>query len=87
MAFIALDSENLGEHVDDAFHYDFGDNMFPHFMGNKTSADDNASKAQDEEEDNAAIDEAYRETGSLTEEELQSLVKYIPKSVLLFLTK
>ena len=35
VAFMALDSEKLGEHVDAAFHYDFGDNMFPHFKGNR----------------------------------------------------
>ena len=34
-AFIALDSEKLGEHVNDAKHVDFGDNKFPYFLGNK----------------------------------------------------
>ena len=34
-AFIALDSEKLGENVEDSFHYDFGDNMFPHFKQNR----------------------------------------------------
>ena len=35
VAFMALDSEKLGEHVDDAFHYDFGDNLFPHYKENR----------------------------------------------------
>ena len=33
--FIALDSEKLGEHVDDTYYLDFGDNIFPHFKGNR----------------------------------------------------
>ncbi len=35
VALMALDSEKKGEQVDDAFHYDFGDNMFPHFKENE----------------------------------------------------
>ena len=30
VAFIALDSENLGELVNDCYHTDFGDNQFPY---------------------------------------------------------
>ncbi len=38
-AFIALDSEKLGEHVNDSIHVDFGDNKFPYFLGNKKNKD------------------------------------------------
>ena len=50
VAFMALDSEKLGEHADDAFHYDFGDNMFPHFKENRKT------KSVFEEEDGSDED-------------------------------
>lgn len=37
VAFIALDSENLGELVDDRYHTDFGDNQFPYYKGNSNN--------------------------------------------------
>ena len=40
VAFVALDSEQLGEVVGDGYHYDFGVNMSPHFKGNKMSKPD-----------------------------------------------
>ena len=54
--------------------------MFPHCLRNKTSAinddnDDDDSKQQ--QEDDTAAFKAYRETGSLSEEELEALVIYI----------
>ena len=40
VAFVALDSEQLGEMVEDGYHHDFGDNKFPHYLGEKTSKPD-----------------------------------------------
>ena len=36
-AFVALDSQNLGELVNDAFHHDFGDKIFKHYLPNRNS--------------------------------------------------
>ena len=33
MAFIALDTEKLGERPDDKIQVDFGENKFPHYLG------------------------------------------------------
>jgi hypothetical protein len=71
-AFMALDSEKLGEHVDDAFHYDFGDNMFPQYKENRKT------KSVFEEEDGS--DEDLEE-----EENLSNLKEYIPQSILDFI--
>jgi len=73
-AFIALDSEKLGEHVNDSIHVDFGDNKFPYFLGNK--------KNKDVVEDIMEFDESCY----LTKEQMQSLKKYIPQSILSFLS-
>ena len=35
----SLDSEKLGEHVNDAIHVDFGDNKISYFLGNKKNKD------------------------------------------------
>ena len=51
VAFMALDSEKLGEHVDAAFHYDFGDNMFPHFKGNRKTKSVFEEQDESDEED------------------------------------
>ena len=55
VAFLALDSESLGEHVEDAYHYDFGDNIFPQYKQNtKTkSVFEEDGSDEDLEEDNA----------------------------------
>ena len=50
VSFLALDSEKLGEHVDDAYHYDFVDNMFPHYKENRKT------KSVFEEEDGSDED-------------------------------
>jgi uncharacterized protein (DUF952 family) len=55
VAFLALDSEKLGEHFDDAYHLDFGDNMFPHFKGNKKT------KSVFEEQDGSDDEDAEEE--------------------------
>ena len=72
VAFVALDSEKLGEHVNDNYHHDFGDNMFPHFLGNKKTKD-----IFDEED--------IAEDDAIARSQLLTLVQYIPKSVLKFL--
>ena len=74
VAFIALDSEKLGEHVNDNFHQDFGDNMFPHYLGNRKTKD--IFDEEDVDEDDV-----------LKRSELSMLVQFIPKSVLLFLVE
>jgi len=71
VAFIVLDSEKLGEHVNDNFHHDFGDNMFPHYLGNRKTKD--IFDEEDEDEDS-----------TIARSELSMLVQFIPKSVLLF---
>ena len=86
VAFVALDSEQLGEMVEDGYHHDFGDNKFPHYLGNKTSKPDYVDY-DEEEQGEAAVNEAGRDTDSLSSEDLAALVKYIPKSVLLYLTE
>ena len=74
VAFIALDSEKLGIHVNDSIHVDFGDNKFPYFLGNK--------KNKAVEEEDMDIDE----TSYLSKEQIQSFKKYIPQSILSFLS-
>jgi len=62
VAFIAVDSENLGELDNDQYHKDFGDNKFPYFKGNtnvqidfdKSQKDDDSADSDDEEEDSHA---------------------------------
>lgn len=73
-AFIALDSEKLGEHVNDAVHVDFGDNKFPYFLGNKKNKD----VAEDIME--------FEESCYLSKEQINSLKKYIPQSILSFMS-
>lgn len=73
-AFIALDSEKIGEHVNDAKHVDFGDNKFPYFLGNK--------KNKEVEEEIFEFDE----DSYLSKEQIDSLKKYIPQSILSFLS-
>ena len=77
VAFVALDSEKLGEHVNDNYHYDFGDNMFPHYLGNKKTKD-----IFDEED---VVDEEDNEDIIIASKDMASLAEYIPKSVLLYL--
>ena len=81
-AFLGLDSHQLGEDVNDNFHYDFGDNMFPYYKGN-TNTDlkyfsDGADGNDDDLEDNVIT--------YLNEEDFDSVAKYIPDTVLKLLT-
>ena len=61
--------------MEDGYHHDFGDNKFPHYMGNETF------KA------NYVASQDSRDTGSLSNKDLAAWVKYILKSVLLYLTQ
>jgi hypothetical protein len=80
MAFIALDSEKLGEQEEDRVHADFGDNMFPHYLGTlKTS----------HLEENAAIEDQKNLNFSsfISEENIEAVKQYVPESVLAFMRK
>lgn len=81
VAFIVLDSDNLGEHVDDGFHNDFGDHKFPYFKQNKCSMQMESDSSDDEEED-----EAPQLTHTLTEAHFLALKNHLPASVLEYLS-
>ena len=90
VAFIAIDSENLGELVDDRYHTDFGDNKFPYFKGNtniridlekkynKDSELQNDDSDSDEDEDNIP-------PTTPSNEALLNINKFIPPSILDYL--
>lgn len=82
VAFIALDSENLGEHVNDEFHNDFGDHKFPYFKHNKCSMQSEADSEDDEGDDEA---EDLGHTNTLTETQFKALQAHLPASVLYYL--
>ena len=82
-AFVALDSHQLGEHVDDNFHYDFGDNKFLYFKGTSKNLSIMYSNSND---DSDSDDEEDRES-TLQLEDLLVVSKYIPSTVLSFLTQ
>ena len=77
VAFMALDSEKLGEHVDDDYHLDFGDNMFPHFKGNRKT------KSVFEEQDGS--DDEDLEDGDSIRNPLHNLKEFVPQSILDFI--
>ena len=77
VAFLALDSEKLGEHVDDAYHFDFGDNMFPHYKGNRKT------KSVFEEQDES--DEEDLEENKDSHRALSNLKEFIPQSIIDFM--
>ena len=76
IAFIALDSKQLGEDVDDKFHYDFGDNQFPYFLGNQSISAQTYStsdSSSDDDEEKNTIDNL-------------NVSKYIQKSLTTYCT-
>ena len=75
LLFIALDTENLHEDIQE--HYDFGDNKFPYFKGN-------TNKRLEDFDENTDSDE--EETDYVTHVDIEQLYKYIPKNVLRFLS-
>ena len=81
MAFIALDSEKLGERPDDKIHADFGDNKFPHYLGiAKTMNLEKHSKQQEEEDQNT-----YDLSSSISMDNIEAVKKYVPESVLKYM--
>ena len=80
VTFIALDSKDLGEDVNDHFHHDFGDNMFPYFGDSNPKA---TNQNDIEEED---IDNIDHNPSVLSIADMNSLKKYIPVSVILYLS-
>ena len=72
VAFILLDSENLSESNTDSFYYDFGDFMFPYFLGNsnnrlrKDKITDNNSLGDDQVNKDYEILKSYIPTSILT---------------------
>ncbi len=38
---MAIDSEKIGEDVNNSYHFNFGDNQFPTFLGSRNGSDDN----------------------------------------------
>ena len=82
VAFIALDSEKLGEHVNDAIHLDFGDNKFPYYLGNKKTKLD--IDEEDLDDDDIQLDSRQ---SFLSNNQIIALKKYIPQSILSFLTE
>ena len=81
MAFIALDSEKLGERSDDKIHVDFGDNKFPHYLGTSKTLNLEVSGEQ-EDEDQLTYDlRTY-----ISEDNIEEVKKYVPESVLKYMS-
>ena len=80
-AFLGLHSHQLGEDVDDNFHHDFGDDMFPYFKGNTNTNLKYNSETAGDDEDSEEECITY-----LNEEDYDKVAQYIPDSVLSFLT-
>ncbi len=79
VAFIALDSEKLGEHVEDAYYLDFGDNIFPLYKANRKT------KSVFEEEDGSDEEDLEEEENILRRNTLTNLKQYIPQSIVDFI--
>ena len=82
VAFIALDSEKLGISSEATVHVDFGDNKFPHYLGNKKTASFEHEEAEEEGEDDIKV----HERSFLSDEQIAALSKYIPTSIMSFLS-
>ena len=80
VSFMALDSEKLGEHVDDAYHFDFGDNMFPHYKGNRKTK--SVFEEQDEDDSDSELEESELQVRRKT---LNKLKEFMPQSILDFI--
>ena len=81
-AFLGLDSHQLGEHVDDNFHHDFGDNVFPYFKGNTNTDLKYCSDGADDDDDNT--EETI--TSYLNVEDFDRMTRYIPDTIVTYLT-
>ena len=85
VAFLALDSEKLGEHVDDAYHFDFGDNMFPHFKGNRKTKSVFEEQDGSDDEDLEEEGNEGKEAGISRRKALSKLKEFIPQSIIDFM--
>ena len=84
-AFVALDSQQLGEHVDDNFHYDFGDNKFLYYKG--TSRNLTLLYGNSIESDSSDSEDEGNFESTISESDKLVVSKYIPSTVLTFLTQ
>ncbi len=85
VAFIAVDSENLGEVVNDMYHTDFGDNQFPYYKGN-TNVKIDLDKFKNEEDsgsDSSSDGDSDENDGPITPPQINKLV---PPSILEYLS-
>ncbi len=84
-SFIALDPERLGEHLNDEFDQDFGDNQFPHFKGTRTTEQTYKANlvSSDEDSDSDSINSSDSEPA--WENNNQQLLAHLPASVISFL--
>ncbi len=82
VAFIAVDSENIGEMVNDMYHVDFGDNKFPFFKGNTNKHIDSEKFSNN---DSDSEDEEESILHQFNQDEVANISKYIPKSILEFM--
>ncbi len=80
VAFLALESEKLGEHVEDAYHLDFGDKMFHHFKGNRKTKSV-FEKEDGSDADNGVEDEEFERNHKT----LANLKEFVPQSIIEFL--
>ena len=69
----------MGEHVEDAYHLDFGDNMFHHYKETQKT------KSVFEEEDGSDEDLEEGEDGLLNRKTIANLKEFIPRSILEFM--
>ena len=76
VAFIAL--RKIKRNADDREHVDFGDNKFPLYLPNRR----NQIYCEDDEDCDIEVDRG----SFLNEEQIDSISKYVPKSILTFLT-
>ena len=81
MAFIALDSEKLGERSDDNIHVDFGDNKFPHYLGFSKTLNLEVSGEQEDEDQIT-----YDLSTYISEDNIEEVKKYVPESVLKYMS-
>ena len=79
-AFIGLDSHQLGEEVDDNFHYQFGDNTIPHFKGSRSTNSKLYTDGKDE------VDSDEENMTYLHEKDFERIVKFVPDTLVTYLT-
>ena len=86
VAFIALDSENLGELVNDKYHLDFGDNKFPYYRGNtNVRFDTEKHKHEDGEEEDDSTDSDEEKCEDIDAN--ADINRYISPSILRYLSR